>query len=62
MQVRADQYFDILADPKYQNSNNFKGVKDLGEFDGKNVARTLTGYKSRQLTLAAKQIRLWQCS
>jgi hypothetical protein len=45
---------NILADPKYQNSNNLKGVKDLGGFDGKNVARTLTGYKSRQLTLAAK--------
>jgi len=32
MQVRA---INILADPKYQNSNNFKGVKDLGGFDGK---------------------------
>jgi hypothetical protein len=51
MQVRADQYF---GGSEISNSNNFKGVKDLGGFDGKNVARTLTGYKSRQLTLAAK--------
>jgi len=45
---------NIWADPKYQNSDNLKGVKDLGGFDGKNVAPALTGYKSRQLTLAAK--------